>query len=232
MAFAPNSIVPLVLNFWEKAAEVVANWKTLYALDSNRRPISGSSTALSAAIRNGADLRVYTEFRHNEHIDAKSTSTETVQELGDFRVTYLIEDTWVAGIINLRQPINLPNGFGPRKSMSFFLYNQDGSQAIARPHLDGDRVLARQREDFSGLLKYHLLEDIDIDTLSPSQQFAYDFDVYRFHVCDDWREVLSHSEDGTVLSGSAEELVDQFARGRYVKVAVRVCALISARTTN
>ncbi len=45
--------------------------------------------------------------------------------------------------MSLRQPISLPLGFGPRPSMSFFLYNQDGRQAIARPYLDG--VPARGR---------------------------------------------------------------------------------------
>ena len=99
--------------------------------------VSGSTDALAAAIRRGADLRIYTEFRHSEHIDTKSTNRELIKEVADFRITYLLEDRWVAGVINLRQPIELPNGFGPRPSMSFFLYNQNADQAIARPYLDG-----------------------------------------------------------------------------------------------
>ena len=38
---------------------------------------------------------------------------------------------------NMPMPVALPGGFGPRESMSRFLYNQDGHQAIARPLLDG-----------------------------------------------------------------------------------------------
>ena len=37
----------------------------------------------------GADLRVYTEFAHNEHIDVHSTCGETVQETAEFGVTYV-----------------------------------------------------------------------------------------------------------------------------------------------
>ena len=81
---------------------------------------------MASAIRAGADLRVGTGFRHNEHIDPTSENQDLVREVMDLRITYLIEDHWVAGIENLRVPIQLPDGFGPRESMSFFLYNQDG----------------------------------------------------------------------------------------------------------
>ena len=57
-----------------------------------------------------------------------------------FAVTYLVHGDsgpWVAGVMTQRQPIECPTGFGPRPSLSLFLYNQDGHQAIARPFLDG-----------------------------------------------------------------------------------------------
>ena len=106
------------------------------SLDAKRRVRDGSAGALAAAIRRGADLHIGTEFRHNEHVDTSSDNPETVRELAEFRTTYLVEDRWTAGIMTLRQPVSLPDAFGPRPSMSFFLYNQDGTQAIARPHLD------------------------------------------------------------------------------------------------
>ena len=112
-------------------------WKSVLELDTNRNRKNGSAEDLAAAIRNAADLRIYTEFLHNEHIDVKSDSDERIREVAEFGITYLLEDSWSAGIMNLRQPIELPVGFGPRPSMSFFLYNQNGQQAIARPHLDG-----------------------------------------------------------------------------------------------
>ena len=60
------------------------------------------------------------------------------------RATYLVDRRWCAGITTLRQPVELPIGFGPRPSLSLFLYNEDGGQAIARPYLDGPPVLGKK----------------------------------------------------------------------------------------
>ena len=111
--------------------------RTVLTLNSDRSVRSGSTTDLVDAIRRGADLRIGTAFRHNEHIDTKSSSNELIEEVAEFRQTWLLDDRWAAGIMTLRMPVELPEGFGPRPSMSFFLYNQDGTQAIARPYLDG-----------------------------------------------------------------------------------------------
>jgi hypothetical protein len=51
-------------------------------LNGDRSLRSGSFAALAEAIRRGADLRIATTFRHNEHIDTSSDSTELVQEGG------------------------------------------------------------------------------------------------------------------------------------------------------
>ena len=67
-------------------------WTCALTLDSTRQTIAGSETALVDAIRRGADLRVYTEFRHNEHIDVGSTNSELVCEVAEFAVTYLVDD--------------------------------------------------------------------------------------------------------------------------------------------
>src|SRR5437868_1745851 len=108
------------------------SWTTALELDARRQPVAGSDLALAAAIGRAADLRIYTEFLHNEHIDTASTSDERIREVAEFGVTYLVGGAWSAGVMSLRQPISLPDSFGPRPSMSFFLYNQDASQAIAR----------------------------------------------------------------------------------------------------
>jgi len=199
-------------------------WKSVLTLDSARKRVAGSEDELARAIRRGADLRIYTEFRHNEHLDTSSENDELVQEVSEFRVTYLLDDYWTAGIMSLRMPIEPPGGFGPRPSMSFFLYNQDGRQAIARPHLDG-RECAGQRgpaelDDFSSMPKYHQFDNWDVGTNAPSHNFVYDFETFRFCVRDDWREVLSHTAEGRVLSGSLEELTEAFASGVEIKVAV------------
>jgi len=204
-------------------------WRCLYSLDHTRMPNAGSEEELAAAIGRGADLRVYTEFRHNEHIDTESENPELIQEVADFRITYLLENRWTAAAINLRQPISLPDGFGPRPSMSFFLYNQNGLQAVARAGLDGHmptpEQVQRSRSEHGTMPKYHLLDSWDDETWAPSRNFVYDFDVFRFYVNDEWEEVLSHDPQGTVMRGSIDDLADRFAEGCEVKVGIRgLCA--------
>jgi hypothetical protein len=69
-----------------------STWKCAYSLNNARRPLSGSEEELAAAIRRGADLRIYTEFGHNEHLDTTSKNPELIREVADFRVTYLAEN--------------------------------------------------------------------------------------------------------------------------------------------
>jgi hypothetical protein len=196
-------------------------WEFVYALDAARKPSFGNTESLASAIRRGADLRVYSQFRNNEHLDPRSTNREIIEELMDFRVTYLLDDRWVAGIINMRQPISLPDGFGTRPSMSFFLYNQDGKQALARPHLDG-RTADYKRDEFAALRKYHSLGEFDVNTRSPSKNFIYDFEILKFFVYDGWREATS-----------VDELAHEFAQGRYIKAGIAgICFDVGANTGN
>lgn len=127
--------------------------------------------------------------------------------------------------MNLRQPIVPPAGFGPRPSMSFFLYNQNGRQAIARPYLEG--------QEASGVLgaappvapekipKYHAHDSWDENNNAPSSNFIYDFERYRFFVRDSWREVFSHDAGGGVLGGSFNALVEAFCEGCEIKVGIK-----------
>ena len=204
-------------------------WNCVLELNTERHKVAGSEKALVNAIRRGCDLRIYTEFIHNEHIDVTSDSTERIREVAEFGVTYLLEDSWAAGIMSLRQPVSLPDGFGPRASMSFFLYNQNGQQAIARPHLDGQGAMqaptALYVDDHTDMPKYRPQDGWDEETNAPSQNFIYDFDLYRFYVRDEWREVLSHDAKGAVQSGSVGDLAEAFSQGCEVKVGVRgLCA--------
>ena len=143
----------------------------------------------------------------------------------DFQITYLLDNRFTAGIMHLRQPISLPHGFGERPSMSFFLYNQDGEQAIARPYLD-NRVAtgspgASPVPDHSEMPKYHQHDNWDDDTDAPSNNFIYDFEVFRYFVRDDWHQALEHDAQGGIVSGSVDELMDAFSEGRQIKLAVR-----------
>lgn len=204
-------------------------WRCALELDEERRVVGGSTQDLCRAVARGADLRIYTEFRHHEHIEPGSPNHELIQEVSDFRITYLLDSRWVGGIMNLRMPINPPEGFGPRPSLSFFMYNQDGRQAIARPFLDGtpaDGELGpAPPEDHSDMPRYHQIDAWDADTNAPSSNFIYDFGAYRFLVRDEWSQVLACNSDGEVLSGSLDDLVAAFTAGAEVKVAVRgLCA--------
>ena len=205
-------------------------WRCALELNENRRLRSGSELDLVNAIRGGADLRVGTAFRHHEHIEVGSSCRELIHEFIDFRITYLLDDRWTSGICNLRMPVQLPDGFGPRVSMSFFLYNQDGQQAIARPHLDGALLVeasllssngVAQQAGIANMPLNKELDRWDDHTNAPSQNFVYDFDFYRYCVSERWKEVLSHDADGTVQNGSLEDLVAMFHAGAELKIAIR-----------
>jgi len=209
----------------------MTKWNCVLELDSRRDVTGGNSEALCAAIRRAADLRIYTEFIHNQHIDPASASDELIREVSEFRATYLVEDRWCVGIMTLRQPIDLPDRFGPRASMSFFMYNQAGQQAIARPYLDGATLPAggtigsAALDDWSAYPKYHQQDGWDAGTNAPSSNFIYDFEVFRYFVCDDWQEVLAHDDAGRVQAGSIDLLADAFGAGAEIKVAIRnLCA--------
>ncbi len=207
----------------------MAGWQCVLELDEERRPVAGNPEALGAAIGRGADLRIGTCFRHNEHIDTASASAELIEEVAEFRVTHLLDQRWVAGFMTLRQPVALPDAFGPRASMSLFLYNQDGTQAIARLHLDGMPARGARGPsvvaDHPDMPKYHQLDSWDGATNAPSHNFVYDFGRFRFLVRDEWQQVCATAADGRVVSGSVAALAEAFTRGLEVKVGIGgVCA--------
>ena len=213
----------------------MTKWVSVLELDSRRAVTGGSEDALCAAIRRGADLRICTEFIDKEHVNPTSGSDELIREVAEFRATYLVEDRWCAGIMTLRQPIALPDAFGPRASMSFFMYNQDGQQAIARTYLDGGTppgagtLGPAALDDWRAYPKYHQQDGWDAGTNSPSSNFIYDFEVFRYTVCDDWQELLAHDAAGRVQSGSIDLLAGAFTAGAEIKVAVRdLCAELDA----
>jgi hypothetical protein len=204
---------------------VSAPWTSVLELDCRRSVVAGSPAALCAAIRRGADLRILTEFVYNEHVDIRSKNAEMVREVSDFRATYLVDDRWAAGIMSLRMPICPPEGFGDRASMSFFMYNQDGRQAIARPYLDGPPAAGARGpapvSDHHEMPKYHQHDSWDAETNAPSSNFIYDFERYCYLVCDNWEEVYSHTAEGEAVFGSPDALFDAFSEGREIKVGIR-----------
>jgi hypothetical protein len=223
-----NAIKPgrhLSLHSANVSAPPKLGWRSALELDGQRAIVAGSQTALCQAIGRGADLKILTEFAYNQHVDVQSPNSELVREVSEFPVTYLVEDRWSAGIMSLRMPIDPPEGFGPRASMSFFMYNQDGRQAIARPYLDGLPASGKRGSSahhfHPEIPKYHQYDSWDAETNAPSSNFVYEFERYRYLVRDDWQEVLSHRADGTVDSGSLLALADAAAEGKEIKVGIR-----------
>jgi hypothetical protein len=209
-------------------------WRQVLELGPDRLPTAGSPPALVAAIGRAADLRIGTDFVYNQHLDVRSDNDELVREVSDFPTTCCVDGRWAAGIMTYRLPIDPPTGFGPRPSMSFFLYNQDGTQAIARPFLDGAPAAGHRGpsplDDHSDMPKYHQADAWDTGTNAPSSNFVYEFERYRFFVRDGWREVYRHDAHGTALGGSFESLVAAFEAGAELKVGIRgLCADLAAR---
>ena len=206
-----------------------SEWKCVLELDSKRKIISGNKKTFVEIIRNAGDLRIYTEFIHGEHVDPKSDSKEVIREVSEFAVTYLLKDSWVAGIMNLRQPVELPAGFGEKPSMSFFMYNENGRQAIARPYLDGIKrkgsIGSSPFEQNINMPKYHVINSWDAKTNAPNENFIYDFEIYKYYVKDSWQELLQHDENGIVQSGSIRDLTNAFSEGYDIKIGVKgLCA--------
>lgn len=205
-------------------SEPGSSWRCVQTLDARRRLVSGDPQALRAAIRQGADLRIYSEFRHNEHIDVRSPLADLIQESMDMRCTWLLDGRWVASQLTLRQPVELPSGFGPRPSLSLFMYNENGDQAIARPFLDGPPTLGPHGPSPvappADMPKYHEFDAWDAQTNAPSSNFAYDFEQLKYFVKEDWTELLAHDADGTVTHGSLDAVMAAVRRGAEFKVGV------------
>jgi hypothetical protein len=204
----------------------MSNWRCVLKLGKNLSITQGSKAALCDAIRRGADLNIFTSFKHNVHIDPNSDNPELIEEVSQFPCIYLVDDKWTAAFMTWRQPVNPSNvstEFGP-PSMSFFLYNQDGRQAIARPYLDGRKPtgeIGPSKPSDSYTPDYRPLNNWDTGTNAPSENFIWHFEEFRYFVRDDWQQVLSHKADGTVISGSVSTLAEAFENGREIKVAIR-----------
>ena len=193
-------------------------------LDSRRTVTAGSTEALTAALNRGADLKIETLFRHDEHMDVHSPIKDTVREVSEFHETIVIDDRWSAGFMTLRQPAEVPFGFGSRPSLSLFLYNQDGSQSVARPFLDGGPITGQKGENppnqYTEHTKMNYFSCFDEGTNAPSWNFAYAFDSFRYLVRDRYTELLHHDEEGNVLSGSLDALMDAYSTGTDLKAGI------------
>lgn len=212
-----------------------SSWRCVLSLSRDRQVTSGHFTDLAAAIGRGADLRLYTEFLHEEHIAPGSPTPGIndprnhgiIRESIDFRETILVDQTHVAGITLLRQPLEPTTGFnGLTPKMSFFMYNMTGEQSHANilltPESPGGEAGTRKiiGQD-PQVPKMSAQEMFDLDTAAPSRNFIYDMEMYRFFVRDDWTQLLSHDAAGRVLQGSIDAVEEAQIACREFKVGIR-----------
>ena len=73
-------------------------WRVAVELDERQQLVSGTAADLRDAIRNGADLRIYSEFYHDEHIDPESSRHELIQESMDMRASVRSEHRQVNSV--------------------------------------------------------------------------------------------------------------------------------------
>lgn len=201
-------------------------WREILRLNEAREVVEGSFSDLAAVVKQGAGVKVYTTFDYAEHMSVPGSKEGLVQEMMSFAVVYLLEDSRVAAIQTTRYPANCSLGFGEMQSLSFFLNNDSGRNGIARPYLAGTRHRSKTgKQDGKRVGKYETLDAWDSDSVSPCENFTYDFGECRWWVDDSWQERLSVDEDGNIISGSLQHLQDACRRGRTLKVGVRnLCA--------
>jgi len=210
---------------------MTTGWMRALELDSARRTTAGSEADLAAAIGRGADLRIYTEFRFEEHVapggDGHAEHDGLIREVIDFRETILVEGRHTAAVTTLRQPLQPPFGFnGAQPKMSYFLYQADGRQACANVLLDhvDDAVAPGTRRELptpTDMPKMHPEVLYDQETTGPSRNFVYDMEVYRFFVRDDWQELLAIDANGRPIRGSVDAIEEAQIGGREIKVGIR-----------
>ena len=199
-------------------------YKSLLELNDKLEVTAGSAEALNAAIARGADIKIETLFRHNEHVDVNSSLSDLIREVSEFPESILVDGRWSASFMTVRQPASIPDGFGPRASLSLFMYNQDGTQAIARPYLDGGPVTGVRGQcepySFPGMVRMRYLSCFDRDTNAPCDNFVYEFDTFRYMACDRYSSLCSFSNEGDLLSGKREALWDAIRLGADIRVGI------------
>ena len=193
-------------------------------LDDKLKITSGSPDLLNQALARGAELKIETIFRHDEHMDLDSPIKDHVLEVSEFPESIIVDGRWSASFMTIRQPANVPHGFGPRASLSLFMYNQDGTQAIARPYLDGGPVTGTkglyEPYAYSGHNRMHYLSCFDRGTNAPSDNFIYEFDSFRYLVCDRYCLLCSFNKNGDLLAGNKEALWEAVRSGSDIRVGI------------
>ena len=143
--------------------------------------VQGSLDAVAAAMRRGADLRLFLE-------------AEGYDETLYFQQTYAGEDAAFAGLMTHHHSYAHRGELAEQPYFSFFRYDALGPFSQVKWMLDGS-------------------------VFDEPQPYAYG--VYRWYVCDRWRVVYEHDEQGNAVAGDLDELQASIRAGRSIKIGVR-----------
>lgn len=145
----------LLALWWSRRARERSLWSLALKLGKGEQIVEGSTAALARAVSAGADVRISSRFRHNEHINPSSSNSEMVEEASMFPISMALygsaaaydraEPSYSAFLMTARQPVNPDDpsgqgGFNGRPAIAIFLYNQNGQQARAAVQLDGEAL--------------------------------------------------------------------------------------------
>jgi len=156
-------------------------WELALEQNSDLDVVEGSVAATAAAVRRGADLRLFMEARGYD---------ETLY----FQQTHAGEDEAFAGLMTHHHSYAHRGDLADQPYFSFFRYDTSGAFSQLKWMWDGSIFDEKQ---------------------------PYDYGVYRWYVCDRWRVVYEHDEQGQPVSGDLAELHECIRTGRSMKVGVR-----------
>jgi hypothetical protein len=129
-------------------------------------------------------------------------TTKIYEETLYFQQTYAGETDEFAGFVSHHHSFEHRGTVSPQPYMCMFKYDGLGVHSAQKWHL-GDEIIeesGREHADFYG--------------------------VHRWFVCDRWRFVYEHDENGQPIAGSLDELKDEIRKGSTIGVGIRqLCGL-------
>ena len=121
-------------------------------------------------------------------------TTETYEETLYFQQTYAGEGDDFAGLMSHHHSYSHRGGIVKQPYLSLFKYDTSGTYS-------------------------HIKWMPDNTVIDESQSYPYG--IYRWFICDRWRLVYEHDEEGTPIFGELDELKELVRWGRTLQVGIR-----------
>ncbi len=141
----------------------------------------GDPSGLAAAVRRGADLRLY-------------LTTPTYEETLYFQQTYTGDGDAFAGLMSHHHSYVHRGEEIEQPYISIFRYDTSGRFSHVKWRLNDVRINEGQ---------------------------AYPYGIHRWFVCDRWRPVYEHDEEGNAVAGDLGKLKEAVRQGRTIQVGIR-----------